>query len=122
MIGIGVIFNIGHRLNFDQSSFIGLSVNLEKNGSSARLVVEAANDIFGPQPYLALKTKSGEYLWQNFDFDASNKWSYAFDMDNILIEQIAEIGVASNTITGLTEVVNLVPETLEQKTNVLNNG
>jgi len=99
---------------------IGLTLEIEETKSSTRLIVEAENDIFGPQPYLALKTKTNEYFWQNFDFEEKNKWSYSFDSGNILIDQIEEIGVASNTSYGLTEVVTLKPHSKKLKRTILN--
>ena len=104
----------------EQINEIGLRVELKEFKSHVRLVVSASGELFGPQPYLALKTKSNTYFWQNFDFEDHNTWSYSFDINNILIDQIAEIGVASNSITGLTEIVNLNPHTGEQKKTVLN--
>ena len=80
----------------------------------------AKNDIFGPQPYLAIKTLGGNYYWQNFDFENDKEWSYSFDSNNLLIEEVAEIGVAVNSITGLTEVINITPTTGNITRTILN--
>ena len=99
---------------------IGLNAELSEYKTHTRLIVETENKIFGPQPYLALKDKGDNYYWQNFDFEGRNTWSYSFDRDNILIDQIAAIGVAANTSRGLTEIVNIDPATGTQQRTVLN--
>lgn len=73
------------------------------------LVVETENRIFGPQPFLALKTRSGEYIWQNFDRPSPNVWTYTFDFHTLPIGAIDCIGVAANSPTGVTDVLNAYP-------------
>lgn len=52
---------------------------------------------FGPQPYLAIKTKTGEYLHDNFDFGVFKKeYYYTFDADTIELERVEKIFVATN--------------------------
>ena len=52
--------------------------------------------IFGPQPYLALKTRCGQYYHDNFDVQVPGKvWTYVFDSQTIPLENIGTIGVAS---------------------------
>lgn len=91
---------------------IGYSVeDIEKNAlnldvvlSGNTLSVDTLNgEIFGPQPYLAIKTKSGEYFHDNFDFQLpKHSFSYVFDEYTILPENIESIGVASNDKYGNT--------------------
>jgi hypothetical protein len=53
--------------------------------------------LFGPQPYLALKTRDGRFLHDNFDFgEADGEFSYTFDRQTVLLENLERIGVASN--------------------------
>ena len=53
--------------------------------------------VFGPQPFLAIKTKSGRYIHDNFDFDTSlTKWYYAFYANTLPIESISKIAVGAN--------------------------
>ena len=57
--------------------------------------------VFGPQPYLAIKTKSGKYIHDNFDFGLDGKsWSYVFDENMIKFEDVDTIGVAANDMCG----------------------
>jgi hypothetical protein len=99
---------------------IGINVKLIKYTNHSRLDVFAENNIFGPQPYLAIKTKGGHYYWQNFDFEQENHWSYSFDNNNLMIDEVAQIGVAANSTCGLTEVVNIIPATSKTTHTILN--
>jgi hypothetical protein len=52
---------------------------------------------FGPQPFLAIQTRSRRYIHDNFDFGPSgDRWFYAFHGDTLPLEDIAAIGVAAN--------------------------
>ncbi len=53
--------------------------------------------VFGPQPFLAIQTRSRRYIHDNFDFGKSNNaWHYAFHSDTLPIEDVAAVGVAAN--------------------------
>ena len=82
---------------------IGMTCVLEKE-KEIKLVVKTKNNIFGPQPYLAMKTKDNKYIWDNFDFQRNNEWSYTFDRDSITFDKIVVIGIAANNNCGKTEV------------------
>ena len=109
-------------LGLNDLSEIGFHVELKEFKTHTRLIVESSNNIFGPQPFLALKTKEGSFFWQNFDFEGPNLWLYSFDSNNILIEEVSQVGVAANTKCGLTEVFNIDVENKVQRKNVINNG
>ena len=52
-------------------------------------------DIFGPQPFLAIK-ENGKYFRDNFTSEGANKWCYIFrNMDSV-----EAFGVAANTPDG----------------------
>ena len=60
-------------------------------------------EVFGPQPFLAIKTKKNRFLNDNFDFSANKKkWYYAFHSDTIPIKDISIIGIAANDKLGNT--------------------
>ncbi|MBI4309188.1 MAG: hypothetical protein HY591_02535 [Candidatus Omnitrophica bacterium] len=107
-------------LGVDAGDEIGFNVQIKKFKTHSRLMVESGNNIFGPQPFLALKTKGNGYYWQNFDFEGHNTWSYSFDSGNIWIDQISNIGIAANNNSGLTEVVNIDVDNKQHKKYVLN--
>ena len=62
-----------------------------------RLFVElAAGEIFGPQPFLAIKTKEGHYFHDNLDVLAPRKkWGYVFDNQTFEINNLAQVGVGT---------------------------
>ena len=70
----------------------------------ARLaVIVTQGDVFGPQPFLAIKTKKGRFINDNFDFSSNKKiWHYAFHSDTISINDISIIGIAANDKLGNT--------------------
>ena len=51
-----------------------------------------------------MKTKDNKYIWDNFDFQRNNEWSYTFDRDSITFDKIVVIGIAANNNCGKTEV------------------
>jgi hypothetical protein len=53
--------------------------------------------VFGPQPFLAIQTRSRRYIHDNFDFGRSgDRWFYAFHGDTLPLSDVASIGVAAN--------------------------
>ena len=72
------------------------------------------SNIFGPQPFLAIKTKKNEYIWENFDKGLSEfEWYFTFDNMHIPSSIIDKIGIAANSFDGTTEVVNLDVKSLQ---------
>ena len=86
---------------------------------SSRLNVISENNIFGTQPFLAIKTKSGEYIWQNLDYRSDNWWTFTFDFYTLPKKAIDKIGIASNTDNGMTEIVVLDVDSNTIKRRVL---
>ena len=85
---------------------LNLNVEIQKDGNVSRLVVSTETKIFGPQPFLALKTKQGLYLWDNFDFAVPGKeWSYTFDNNTVELEAVEAIGIAANNSYGICQVI-----------------
>lgn len=72
-----------------------------------RLEVKSKHDIFGPQPYLAIKDKFENYFWDNFDMLDHNKWTYVFDHNTVFYSDVLCIGVAANNIYGECEIVTI---------------
>lgn len=90
---------------------VELDVSLEGSVDRLFLKVETVKGkVFGPQPFLAVKTRSERFIHDNFDFDTSlTKWTYTFDYDSIHANDVSTIGVATNDKYGNTfvKVVNL---------------
>lgn len=59
-------------------------------------VKSLGGDIFGPQPYLAIKTLTGSYMHDNMDFQIPfREWTYTFDDQTIPLDGISAISAAS---------------------------
>ena len=62
----------------------------------ATLLLEANKNSFGPQPFLAIKTKDGAYVHDNLDFQCPyRQWSYTFDENQYPLESVEKIGIGS---------------------------
>lgn len=95
-------------------------ISLEKKNNSTVLNIKVTNNIFGVQPFLAIKTTTNEYHWQNLDFEDDNKWSFTFDFHTLLLKAVDKIGIAANTQTGVTEVVIIDPQDENIEKRILN--
>lgn len=93
-------------LNLDEKEAIANGVDFEANVHENRLHVKITNgEPFGPQPYLALKTKQGDYFHDNFDFHgAKRSYSYCFDDYTISLDALASIGIAVNDRFGNVKI------------------
>jgi len=82
------------KVELEEHNHLEFSVKLENNNLNIHVT---KGKIFGPQPYLAIKTKSGKYLHDNFDFgDNDNSYKYCFDEYTILTNQLEAVVVAAN--------------------------
>lgn len=77
-----------------------LAVTLERSpsGLPRRLLVETIQGrVFGPQPFLAIKTRSKRFIHDNFDFTTDLKsWHYTFDEESVLPEDLDTVGVGAS--------------------------
>jgi len=83
-------------------SFEPLELNIRLKNSRLRISTKKG-EVFGPQPFLAIKTRAGQFFHDNFDFGKSLKdWYYCFDEENLLLSEIETIGIAANDRYGNT--------------------
>jgi hypothetical protein len=69
---------------------------VEIDGNLIRVKV-TNGELFGPQPYLAIKTTNGNYIHDNFDFGNFKKeYFYTLDKETLMLSEIDKIGVATN--------------------------
>jgi hypothetical protein len=69
-------------------------------------IYQKKGEVFGPQPYLAIQTKTKRFIHDNFDFDLKKGiWHYAFHNDTIPLDDVLFIGIASNDKYGNTDVI-----------------
>lgn len=65
-----------------------------------------SGQVFGPQPFLAIKTRANRYIHDNLDFAvAQGVWYYAFHSDTLPIGDVEKIGIAANDLLGNTVVL-----------------
>jgi hypothetical protein len=83
-----------------------LSLEIHKNSENAHtLKVISSTPTFGPQPFFAIKTVTGQYFHDNLDFQSPFKeWSYTFDEETMPLNAIESIGAATNNSYGITSV------------------
>jgi hypothetical protein len=93
--------------SLDQSN---VDIDFELKIIDNKLIVEMIKgETFGPQPFLALKTKDGKYYHDNFDFIEPMKiWSYVFDSQTIDLSSLSIIGVGSAGRHGNFSVKTLI--------------
>jgi len=61
--------------------------------------------VFGPQPFLAIKTKSQRFIHDNLDFSTDlENWRYVFDAETVLPEDLAAVGIGAADRYGNTWV------------------
>ena len=95
------------RIPYMDKCEISLEIN-QINQNTHVLNINSTNPIFGPQPFLALKSIKGEYYHDNLDFQIpKKKWTYTFDEETLPLKSIEKIGVAANNSYGITTVSNL---------------
>jgi hypothetical protein len=69
--------------------------------------------VFGPQPFLAIKTKAQRYIHDNMDFSVeAGVWYYAFHPDTLPLSDVERIGIAANDLQGNTEILHFTPEAI----------
>lgn len=81
-----------------------LNVNLFRENNVFKLKITTKKSmVFGPQPYLAIKTKSGRFIHDNLGFGLDGRsWFYMFDVQTILSTDLDMVGVAANNKYGDT--------------------
>lgn len=91
-----------------------LALARDGRGRPVRLSIETASGkVFGPQPFLALQTRSGRFIHDNLDFSTDlRSWSYAFDADTVPPEDLEAVGVGAADQYGNTFVEVLRSEVL----------
>jgi len=80
-------------LGFEQKPRLELTIRLDFN----RLIVEVSKgEVFGPQPFLAIKTREGLYFHDNLDvITPRQKWAYTLDDQTIPLKEVLKLGVGS---------------------------
>ena len=79
-------------------------VKFKKN----KIFISSNKDIFGPQPFLAIKTKNKKYFHENFFIKKPfREWIYTFDRHNVDTIDLDTFGFAANDNNGTTSLVKI---------------
>ena len=94
---------------------------IENENDILRIRITSNSNIFGPQPYLAIKTINNDFIWENFDRGLNDfEWYFTFDYMHIPKNVVDKIGIAANSNDGTTELINLDLNTLIKKKYIYN--
>jgi len=63
-------------------------------------------EIWGNQPFLAIKTHDGRYIRDDFIIEKNNEWKYAFDVHSIALKSISQLGIAFNDKVGNVAILS----------------
>lgn len=102
----------------DRAQPLKLKVALarDERGRPHHFTVETvAGRVFGPQPFLAIQTRGGRFIHDNFDLSPDlRSWRYVFDVESVLPGDVAAVGVGANDVYGNTivEVVRCDDESI----------
>lgn len=94
-----------------------LNIDLEPGATLGTVYLSVSSDepIFGPQPYLAIRTKEGEYYTDNFDIqEPFNRWTYVFDDITFPPESLDRVAVAANDLRGFNHIKQINSDELQQ--------
>ena len=78
-----------------------------QENSMTKLIVNCSKgNVFGSQPYLAIKTKEGNYYHDNFnEREHLKSWEYIFDRSTVNVESIDKVAVAANDKYGNQAII-----------------
>jgi hypothetical protein len=99
-----------------------LDLSLAAAGERAHVLeVSSRTPSFGPQPWLALKTRAGSYHTDNFDTDMPHhRWRYVLDQDTFPLDALETVGVAAANPYGISTVSLLDARTGSTRRRVWN--
>ena len=83
-----------------------LDLEMKSDGDGRHVLdIRSATPTFGPQPWLALQTRSGTFHHDNLDIDVPfHRWRYVFDDETFPLTAIGAVGIAANNAYGIASV------------------
>lgn len=80
---------------------LAFNARFERRGDALLMEVESTHDIFGPQPFLAVKSHDQRYMYDNLDIQVPfRRWSYVFDEQSFRPSATETIGLGAADATG----------------------
>ena len=109
-------------LGMKKIDLLDLNIKIEqKNKEHHELLIHTKYPVFGPQPFLALKSKKGLYFHDNLDYEIiKNGWKYTLDWQTFPLQSLEKIGVAAVGSAGQVEVIVMDISTGDVKKTKLN--
>ena len=97
---------VAYQDGFGPALELNVEVHRDSNGKPSVLTVDTVRGrVFGPQPFLAIKTRSGRFVHDNLDFSTDlRSWRYVFDVETVLPDDVAAVGIGANDEYGNTYV------------------
>ena len=97
-------------------NLLSVQITPARRRDTKLLTIEADEPTFGPQPFLAIRTRGGQYHHDNLDVQTPFlKWTYTFHEDTFLWDEVEAIGVATNDRRGFPHVVRLAAEEVRER-------
>jgi hypothetical protein len=98
---------VAHVHSIDGKTHAPLQLSLSLEGEVLHVRVTQGT-LFGPQPFLAIRAKTGSYLHDNFDVQEWGKhYTYIFDNQTLPLAELAVVGVGSAGMGGSSHVATL---------------
>jgi len=77
------------------------TLTLDEKGCRALTIDTKQGRVFGPQPFLAVRTRSQRIIHDNLNYGVDRShWHYVFDDHSILPDDVRTIGIAANDDSG----------------------
>lgn len=95
-------FNAVHPAGVGEPVRLSCMLHLDDNRRPRRIDVEVTSGKpFGPQPYLAIRTRSKRIIHDNMNYWRSlNDFNYVFDAESVLPGDVDAVGIATNDAAG----------------------
>lgn len=95
-------FNAAHPAEEAEPLRLRCQLITNKRGLPARVNIEVAQGrLFGPQPFLAVRTRSRRFIHDNLNlWHSMGSFNYVFDDHSIAPEDVAACGIAANDFHG----------------------
>lgn len=79
----------------------GEPIRLEIGRENRIIRISASRPTFGPQPFLAIKTRDGRYLHDNLDLQVPfREWTYVLDENTVVLDDVEALGVGTCDSSG----------------------
>jgi hypothetical protein len=92
-------------------NILSASLSPGPRGETRMLTIEASRTTFGPQPFLAVRTKGGGCYHDNLDFqEPFRRWTYVFDEMTFPWETVDCVVVGTNDARGFPHIVRVTAD------------